>query len=863
MKTKCRKLLPYCLAFFVPIIIFLCAFYLLPSFGITRSILYQDPNVEFVDFLAYFKHLFTGEDNFFYSFNMGGGTGMIALIAFYLFSPFNLIAILFPNHLLGYAFFIIVLLEIGAAGLTCYYYFRKEHSKLGPYKPLIFSLGYALSAYTLGYFEHFEWLDSIVILPLVCLGINKIIKEKSPWLYLITLSIAIITCYYSGFMICIFSVLWLIYKLIIKKDSTNNSKIIKKFTLASIFAGAISAFLILPTFFAMFTGNVNRLDSSALTLGSKFPISQLFLQITSNQSYYAPLIYGGLVVTILAIFYFTNNKINTKNKLASLAMLFILTISMNITIFCAIWHLGSIERGAPYRFTFIVTFFILTLAATTLEEYRSINRKNSILAVIIFIIVYMLKLPEQISPENNILFYLDLIIAFVITFIILKSATTALKNSTIIALQAISLFGFTLIMLITLGKWELGVSKFSTTQTILQETSEIVDKVKQIETPYDNFYRVEKTFKRSENDGLQQGYHGTSQYTSTSVPTVQKTLIGNSSFAVNATYDTTNNGQISIGDLPPLSSISLTNVKYVITPKDANLSPFYFKKITNTDQYDAYEYLFPLPLGFIINQDSATINNKKATELINNLATSELGKNKEVFSEFDHANIHQELQNVVKLKQSYSKIVSTSDGFINYQIDNPTQSTVFYSFDFSYPDGSHVTALSEVLKRNPSTGEFEHLSHLSRDRTLNLGNDKHIEIMIKFSPDELSLYNEHFYLENEAISQELITTLSQQFSHWNQTSNNALEGHVKVDRDDQELVLSLEYDKSWQIEVDGNPIEPERAFGNLLGLKLNRGEHSITMRYVPIGWKAGVFISLFGIISSIAWYIINRKKQND
>ncbi len=862
MKTKCKKLLPYALAFFIPIIIFLCAFYLLPFFGVTRSILYQDPNTEFIDFLAYFKHLFTGEDNFFYSFNMGGGTGMIALTAFYLFSPFNLIALLFPNHLLGYAFFIIVVLEIGFAGLTCYYYFHKEHPKLGLYKPLIFSLGYALSAYMLGYFEHFEWLDSIVILPLVCLGINRIIKGKSPWLYLITLSIAIITCYYSGFMICIFSVLWFIYKLILKNNSTSNSKIIKNFVLASLFAGAISAFLILPTFFAMFAGNVNRLDSSALTFDSKFPISQLFLQITSNQSYYAPLIYGGIVVTILATFYFTNNKINVKHKLASLAMLFVLTLSMNITIFCAMWHLGSIERGAPYRFTFIVTFFILTLAATAIEKYRGINRRNGILTTIIFVIIYMLKLPEQISPENNILFYLDLIIIFITAFIILKPATTTLKNSTLIILQTISLFGFTLIMLITLGKWELGVSKFSTTQTIIQETGEIVDKIKQIEDPYSNFYRTEKTFKRSENDGLQQGYHGTSQYTSTSVPTVQNTFIGNSSFAINAAYDTANNGQVSIGNLPPLSSISLTNVKYIITPKDTNLDSTYFNKVASTDQYDTYEYLLPLPLGFTIDRSNIDIKDKKSINLINRLSTAELGKNKEIFSELGSASIHQELQNITKLDQSYSKIVSAADGIINYQIDNPTQSTIFYSFDFNYPDGSHVTALSEILKKNPSTGEFEHLSHLSRDRILNLGNDKHIEIMIKFFPDEISLRDEHFYLENKTVTQEFVAALNQQPSHWNQISNNALEGNVKVEKDNQELILSLEYDKSWQVEVDGNHIETERVLGNLLGIKLDRGEHTITMRYIPIGWEAGIFISLLGITSSIIWYTINRKKQN-
>ena len=77
----------------------------------------------------------------------------------------------------------------------------------------MFSLCYAFMAYNINFQINIMWIDGIILLPLVMLGIDKLINENKYKLYIITLFITIFSNYYIGYMICIFSVLYFIYKI--------------------------------------------------------------------------------------------------------------------------------------------------------------------------------------------------------------------------------------------------------------------------------------------------------------------------------------------------------------------------------------------------------------------------------------------------------------------------------------------------------------------------------------------------------------------------------------------------------------------------------------------------------------------------
>ena len=54
------------------------------------------------------------------------------------------------------------------------------------------------------------WLDGMAFLPLIMLGINKIIDEDNPVVYIVFLAIMLFANYFISYMICIFSVIYFI-----------------------------------------------------------------------------------------------------------------------------------------------------------------------------------------------------------------------------------------------------------------------------------------------------------------------------------------------------------------------------------------------------------------------------------------------------------------------------------------------------------------------------------------------------------------------------------------------------------------------------------------------------------------------------
>ena len=75
------------------------------------------------------------------------------------------------------------------------------------------------------------------------------------------------------------------------------------------------------------------------------------------------------------------------------------------------------------------------------------------------------------------------------------------------------------------------------------------------------------------------------------------------------------------------------------------------------------------------------------------------------------------------------------------------------------------------------------------------------------------------------------------------------------------LILSVPYEKGWQVEIDGKKVTPELFGGTLMAFDLEEGQHSLTMHYVPHGKTAGICISIFSIVIFAGIQLFNRKSD--
>lgn len=173
-----KKKFLYTFAFLLPFSIYGVVFILLgvAPFG-AKSILVTDLHTQYVQFYTYLYDVFKNGKSIFYSWEGGMGLNFIGVFAYYLASPFSLLILLFDRSHIPEAIMLMTLLKTGLAGFTMTYYLSNM-MKRREIAITLFSTFYALMSFVTVYSFCVMWLDAIYLLPLIMLGIEKLVTEK-------------------------------------------------------------------------------------------------------------------------------------------------------------------------------------------------------------------------------------------------------------------------------------------------------------------------------------------------------------------------------------------------------------------------------------------------------------------------------------------------------------------------------------------------------------------------------------------------------------------------------------------------------------------------------------------------------------
>ena len=101
----------------------------------------------------------------------------MAVAAYYLTSPLNLLAIIWPGYMADMVSFFIVL-KMGLAGFSVCYYLTKRFGQKN-ISSVVFGMAYALSAYFAAFSWNIMWLDCMWLLPFIVLGLEKLVNERN------------------------------------------------------------------------------------------------------------------------------------------------------------------------------------------------------------------------------------------------------------------------------------------------------------------------------------------------------------------------------------------------------------------------------------------------------------------------------------------------------------------------------------------------------------------------------------------------------------------------------------------------------------------------------------------------------------
>lgn len=366
---KVKKVVLYLLAFLFPLVLLVGIFIYLKvyPFG-ENTYLPVDAFGQYVNFLQYFRNVFLEDGSIIYSLSKSIGGEMYGLFAYYLISPFNFITLFFQKGNMTFVFDIILILKVATSSLTFTYYLNRR--KKADFTNLIFAIMYSFSAYVVTYGFNIMWLDAVILLPLVVAGIDDIVHSKKNILYIISLSLTLITNYYVGFMVCIFSLMYFIYKILIG-DLENKKEALTKigiFIISSICAALIAGVILVPVFIGLQDGRAD-FSFSKLSLDKNFNIENLMSKFATNsfdleeiKNSAMPPVFCGILANVLTLSYFFNGKIKIREKILSLLLLILFIISFYIKGINLLWSMGNIPAWYIYRYTFCFSFMYIIFA---------------------------------------------------------------------------------------------------------------------------------------------------------------------------------------------------------------------------------------------------------------------------------------------------------------------------------------------------------------------------------------------------------------------------------------------------------------------------------------------------------------------
>lgn len=756
-------------------------------------------------------------------FSFNGSLPFIRNLYNYLSSPFNILLLPFKDNLSTGFSLLIAIKAILASTTICYYLTKNIKNSI---LSIPISISYGFSSYYIAYHWNIMWLDGMIFLPLIILGLEKIIKENKSLLYIITLSISIFSNYYIGYMICIFTFIYFqFYYLLNYKFNIKDFLIkFKNYILYSIISIGIISIVVIPIYFSLSSISATK-DTFPSIFETEFNIINFILNNFSlskptaliSENIPLPNTSSSLLIFILIPLFFINKNINKKEKILYALLLLTLFLCMHNTFINFIWHGFHFPNDLPYRQSFIYIFITIIIAYKSLINIKYINSKKLLITLTVFILLIILsKIIKFDNLQNKVLIIntILLIIYFAILIINIKNKKyTQFALITIVAIETCISCVYNIKPDHNGKDLDNSIKNYQYIKNILPQENE--------------FYRIEKIKHDTYNDPALNNYYGISVFSSMTYEDISKIQrkLGNGSNNINSYYY---NLQTPIYN-------SMFNIKYLVGKFNYNKN--FYKENKNEG---IKEYKYPLSIAYKVNN-----NIKNWDTSSNNPFTVQESFIKESTG-FDNM--------FNKLNINFKDIVPeiTNNGyFINSRICSINLENDRNGDVYLYIDGNN---LSSILVNGES-----YFIATNEPYIINLGyfskyDDINVTMYFSYGDTSYNEFNIYAYSFNENNFKKAYNSLNDEILNISSFKENHIKGYINL-KESGVIFTSIPYDNSWKIKVDNKYIDFYKIGESYIGFNLNEGYHNIEFIYKTKGLKTGAIISTISLISTIYLYI--------
>ena len=803
-----KYLIAICLSIVIPVIILALAYYKNGIYpGGPNTVLTFDLKTQYMPFFASLKNVSKSDNSIF--FNISGALGNNFWgFAYYIFSPFTWLTVIFPLDLFPVALYLTYLLRVGLCGFGfCYYllYTYEEKHYLGA---VLLSCCYALMSYNIGYSINLMWVDAVLMLPWILTGVERVIRGKKKTALVIAVLISMICNYYITCMSLIFTVLYSTIRLgetnllhaekNIKenKESSKNPRqesFIRREirVINGIMLGVgLSLPIVFPGVIALRYG---KLDEEARTVNGLFRyniigvLSQLFSgKYDTVMDDGLPLLFCGTGTLFLVLLYFIDKKTSLKIKLLYFSVIIFYFFSMCFIPIDQAMHGFKEPTCFEVRYSFAFSCLLLIIAYKGVGNLVEIANKYHLVGVVKYLAA-----------------------AFVLLELVMNTS-----------------------ILISEIMVELHYDTATEYKMVLESKKSLLDMIED-----EGFYRVSDDNAYTDNDGAWLGYNGFGYFSSCYNLALMNFL--------GSLGECQNHHILEDHDRTPLEE-NLFGAKYKLTYAGGRKTD---EIIGTQGFYTLSENNDALSLGYMIDyKDGENVAHFGGDALENqNILAKELsGINENVFTKLEQCDYQAEL--IGDIKHISLKVVTQEEAPVWIYIEKSDTSSHIDEQTVSLGINNDVKG-DKLYINGGDFGEYKG-NDTGSTYVMWLGTYKageEIAVDLYDSENIESVYVDYFSEEGyhsviEKLKQNQLSITEHSSGHFLGTIDAGLGGN---------LLLSLPAIEGWRIKVDGKRVDPGSYRDVLLTVPLSAGMHEVDIRYFSPGITMGTIFAVLTVFLSI------------
>lgn len=308
-----------------------------------------------------------------FNFSIGLGSDVITTLHYYVIGdPLNLVAVIVPSRYTIYLYGALIIVRLYLAGL-CFSLFCFNRGLNNPYGILAGAFVYTFCGFSLIAIRHPYFINPMIYLPLLLMGVDRVIANKRPYLLIIAVGIATISNFYFLYILGILTVVYVLGRLIFLYHRSFKQFWKPFFQLigCAVLGIALGAVLLVPVLQVFLSDNRAGVETANMILYprsyySAFP--SVFLAAFEMKYWTC----GGFSVTaVLAVFF-----LFMKKKQWPLAKIFFAMATVGLLIPVV----GKVFNGFSYatnRWCFAVAFIVAFILAAVWPQLIALTKKDA------------------------------------------------------------------------------------------------------------------------------------------------------------------------------------------------------------------------------------------------------------------------------------------------------------------------------------------------------------------------------------------------------------------------------------------------------------------------------------------------------